>query len=102
MLVIASHAERDAPALHPCQCIGASWSAVDQVAKCEEAVALRREADMGQHGLEGQKLAMHVSDDEVAAAGAILPYPHGGRLQMGPYRHSWLPLLVLGSAMGID
>ena len=45
---------------------GASWSAVDQVAKCEEAVALRREADVGQHGLEGQILAVHVSDGELA------------------------------------
>ena len=79
---------------------GASWSAVDQVAKCEEAVALRREADVGQHGREGQILAVHVSDGELAAASAILPYPHGGQLQMGHYHHSWLPLLVLGSAMG--
>ena len=99
--MIASHAKRDAPAVHPCQCIGASWSAVDQVAKCEEAVALRCEADMGQHGLEGQELAVHVSYDGIAAVGAILPYPHGGQLQMGHYHHSQLPLVVLGSAMGI-
>ena len=75
LLVIASHAERNAPGLHPCEGVDASRPAVDQIAQCEEAVALGRELDPGQQALQRRELAVHVSDDEIATGGGILPHP---------------------------
>ena len=94
LLVIASHAERNAPGLHPCEGVDASRSAVDQIAQCEEAVALGRELDLGQQALQRRELAVHVSDDEIATGGGILPHPYAEL-------HSQLSLLVLGSGMRI-
>ena len=71
LLVIASHAQRDAPAFHPGEGVDASWSAVDQVAQCEQAVVLWREADPGKQGIECRELSVDVSDHEITASGRI-------------------------------
>ena len=82
LLVIASHAEHDAPALHPGECVGASRSTVDQVAQCEEAVTVRLEPEVRECRFERREFSVHVAGDEVASAGGILPYPYGGPLEM--------------------
>ena len=48
----------------------------DQVAQCEEAVVLWREADAGKQGLECRELAVHVPDHEITASGRI-GFPRG-------------------------
>ena len=71
LLVIASHAQRDAPAFHPGDRVDASWSAVDEVTEGEETVAPGEEPDAREHRLERVELAVHVADHEITASGRI-------------------------------
>ena len=71
LLVIASHAQRDAPAFHPGDGVDASWSAVDEVTEGEETVAPGEEPDAREHRLERVELAVHVADHEITASGRI-------------------------------
>ena len=72
---------------HPGQGVGASRSAVDEVAQREEAVSAGAEPEAREHRFERFELAVHVAHHQVASSGAVAFHTRDGALSVLKCRH---------------